>query len=171
MCTSSNKYTYEGRNLNLRLSNATTEDNETEIVMNNNCDCYRIESRKKYTYNPLNGEPVTRNITVGVCWGTKEMEECSCDGDKSKCNFYPELRAEATKQSKKIYLYAARDIETGKLVSDLTNPRRKYWDKEGNARIAIDAFNRRENYQGRSRHYHGEVELVKFELVEVPILK
>ena len=27
----------------------------------------------------------------------------------------------------KIYLYAAREIETGKLVSDITNSKRKYW--------------------------------------------
>lgn len=27
-----------------------------------------------------------------LCWGTKEMEECSCGGDESKCNFYPEKR-------------------------------------------------------------------------------
>ena len=23
-----------------------------------------------------------------VCWGTKEREECNCNGDKRKCNFY-----------------------------------------------------------------------------------
>lgn len=28
-----------------------------------------------------------------LCCGTKEMEECSCGGDTSKCNFYPEKRA------------------------------------------------------------------------------
>ena len=43
--------------------------------MKNNCDCYRIESRRKYTYNPLTGEPIRHDVTVGVCWGTKEMEE------------------------------------------------------------------------------------------------
>ena len=26
----------------------------------------------------------------GVCYGTKECEPCSCGGDESKCNFYPE---------------------------------------------------------------------------------
>ena len=29
------------------------------------------------------------------CWGTKEREECSCCGDQSKCNFYPEKRVDA----------------------------------------------------------------------------
>lgn len=28
----------------------------------------------------------------GTCWGTKECEECTCDGDTTKCNFYPEYR-------------------------------------------------------------------------------
>ena len=65
-------------------------------------------------------------------------------------------------------LYAARCVETGKLVSDLTNPRRKYWDREGNARSAINSYNNHINYYGR-RNNHGKVELVKFELVEVPV--
>lgn len=63
-------------------------------------------------------------------------------------------------------LYAARCVETGKLVSDLTNPRRKYWDREGNAKSAINSYNNHVNYYGRKNN-HGKVELVKFELVEV----
>lgn len=34
------------------------------------CDYYHVEYLKSY------------------CYGTKEKEPCSCDGDKSKCNFY-----------------------------------------------------------------------------------
>lgn len=30
-------------------------------------------------------------------------------------------------------IYAVRDEDTGKLVSNITNPRKKYWDKRGNA--------------------------------------
>ena len=29
---------------------------------------------------------------TGVCWGTKECEACSCDGDESRCDFYEDLR-------------------------------------------------------------------------------
>lgn len=65
-------------------------------------------------------------------------------------------------------LYAARCVETGKLVSDLTNPRRKYWDRESNARAAINSYNSHVNYYGR-KYNHGKVDLVKFELVEVPV--
>lgn len=56
-------------------------------------------------------------------------------------------------------LYAARDTDTGKLVSDITNPRRKYWDRRGNALAAINA--------GIRWHRHKNMKLVVFELVEV----
>ena len=71
----------------------------------------------------------------------------------------------------KIYLYAARDTSTGKLVSDITNPKRKYWDKRGNAQSAIDYYNRcyagREFPSSYNKGKHGIIELVTFELVEV----
>ena len=72
---------------------------------------------------------------------------------------------------KELRLYAARDTSTGKLVSDITNPKRKYWDKRGNAVSAIDTYNR--SYANRKLPYsankgeHGILELVTFKLVEV----
>lgn len=36
-----------------------------------------------------------------------------------------------------ITLYAARDKNTGKLVSDITNPRRKFWERQGFCEQAI----------------------------------
>jgi hypothetical protein len=33
---------------------------------------------------------------IGVCWGTKECEACSCGGDESKCDFYEDKRKNAT---------------------------------------------------------------------------
>lgn len=68
-------------------------------------------------------------------------------------------------------LYAARDTSTGKLVSDITNPRRKYWDKKGNAVSAIDYYNRayanRKLNRSCNKGEHGTLELVTFKLVEV----
>lgn len=75
-----------------------------------------------------------------------------------------------TKQPK-TYLYGAREIATGKLVSDITNPRRKYWEKRGNAQSAIDYYN--SLYANKKLNYscnkgeHGLLELAIFELVEV----
>ena len=71
----------------------------------------------------------------------------------------------------KTYLYAAREVATGKLVSDITNPRRKYWDKRGNAQSAIDYYN--QLYANKKLNHscnkgeHELLELVVFELVEV----
>jgi hypothetical protein len=69
-------------------------------------------------------------------------------------------------------LYAAREIESSKLVSYITNPRRKYWDKKANAEKAINAYNRRYankefNTRDENRGMYGTLELVTFELVEV----
>ena len=36
---------------------------------------------------------------VGVCYGTKEQEQCSCGGDRTKCDFYPEIRKKALKET------------------------------------------------------------------------
>lgn len=59
-------------------------------------------------------------------------------------------------------LYAARDKNTGKLVSGITNPSHKFWQRRGDCESAIRRYNRdmykRTNY---------DLELAVFELVEV----
>ncbi len=124
-------------------------------------------------------------IRLGVCnMREKGLKEWGIELDGSKLDIIFSLEAPSSisidvtvdepkpKKKKKAEgnptLYAARCVETGKLVSDLTNPRRKYWDREGNARSAINSYNNHINYYGR-RYNHGKVELVKFELVEVPV--
>ena len=37
-------------------------------------------------YSPFSSE--RREKIVGLCWGTKEKEECHCGGCRSKCDFY-----------------------------------------------------------------------------------
>ena len=34
---------------------------------------------------------------IGVCWGTKERESCSCRGDEAKCDFYDYVRERVKK--------------------------------------------------------------------------
>lgn len=63
--------------------------------MKNKCDCYDTQKKKIYTYNTITGQPIAHDIDVGVCMGTKEIDECSCGGDETKCDFYPEVRARA----------------------------------------------------------------------------
>lgn len=64
----------------------------------------------------------------------------------------------------KTYMYAVRDAATGKLVTNLTNPGHKYWEKRGNCVNAIEAYNKS---RWRKHKYEGPLELVTFELVEV----
>lgn len=57
------------------------------------CDCY-VEDRQLVDYTPLM-KPIYK--TVSLCFGTKERDNCSCGGDRTKCDFYPEVREEAKK--------------------------------------------------------------------------
>ena len=47
------------------------------------CKCYHAE-------NNFIGK-------IGVCWGTKECEACSCGGDESRCDFYDYVRERSKK--------------------------------------------------------------------------
>jgi hypothetical protein len=67
--------------------------------MKNKCDCYHTKKERRYTYNLFTGNPIEHVVDVGVCWGTKEMERCSCCGNRAECDFYPEVRAEVNKSA------------------------------------------------------------------------
>lgn len=62
--------------------------------MKNKCDCYHTQIEKQHTYH-ITGEPVYYDAEVSVCYGTKERDRCSCGGDRTKCDFYPEVREKA----------------------------------------------------------------------------
>lgn len=55
--------------------------------------CSSYHTHRFTTYSDYGLTTTTQEY--GVCYGTKECERCNCGGDKSKCNFYPELRVEA----------------------------------------------------------------------------
>ena len=62
------------------------------------CSSYHERTERKYIFNPFTGEPASSYIsTYGVCYGTKECDPCSCDGDETRCSFYPEKREKAIK--------------------------------------------------------------------------
>ncbi len=66
--------------------------------MEDKCHCYHTQKKTRYTYNQYTGSPIPHDIEVGVCWGTKETDECNCGGDMTQCDFYPEVRAKAKKE-------------------------------------------------------------------------
>lgn len=58
-------------------------------------------------------------------------------------------------------LYAARDKNTGKLVSGLTNPSHKFWHRRGDCEVAIRRYN-----ESKYKRGNYDLELVVYELVE-----
>ena len=65
----------------------------------NKCHCYHTQKKTLYTYDQWSGRPIAHDIEVGICWGTKECDECSCEGDETKCDFYPEVREKAKQKN------------------------------------------------------------------------
>lgn len=56
---------------------------------------------------------------IGVCWGTKECEACSCGGDESKCDFYDYVRERASLSQKQTHadrIRAMTDEEMAKWI-------------------------------------------------------
>ena len=64
------------------------------------CKCYRIAKEAKYLTEfeqgvlfAKTGQRTTKEmVNVSRCTGTKECDICSCEGDRRKCDFYPENR-------------------------------------------------------------------------------
>lgn len=65
------------------------------------CDSYRTKIERHYltdaekvayTIATKKLAPGYSDIEVGVCYDTKECDECRCGGDETKCDFYPEKR-------------------------------------------------------------------------------
>ena len=59
------------------------------------CDCYRVRQIKQSCISQITGMPFWYDTEFSYCVGTKEQDECSCNGDEAKCDFYPEVRARA----------------------------------------------------------------------------
>ena len=67
------------------------------------CNCYRIRTERRYFsdydkgYAAAQGKllPDYEDICEGICLGTKEVDYCRCGGDRSKCDFYENVRQDA----------------------------------------------------------------------------
>lgn len=81
------------------------------------CNCYHVTAYMGYSRDTDS----TYNYERAECWGTKERETCRCGGDKSKCDFYPEIREKAKKEfnTAEMWLAAQKDGET--YVTDYHN--------------------------------------------------
>lgn len=62
----------------------------------NKCDCYYEKTEIVGWLTP--DEPKT--VLISRCYGTKECDICTCRGDRSKCDFYPEVRKKAFEEDR-----------------------------------------------------------------------
>lgn len=68
------------------------------------CKCWESSFKTKY------GKDFAYSVPIQICNGTKEREECSCNGDESKCKFYPEKRKEKkTMNTAEMWIKAQED--------------------------------------------------------------
>ena len=63
------------------------------VVKIDKCECYHTIKRLRYV--PVLGGHRAQEMEVSECWGTKDRDLCGCNGDRSKCDFYPEVREKA----------------------------------------------------------------------------
>lgn len=61
------------------------------------CSCYH--EKQALVWNPSKYIDGKGYEIVGVCYGTKECERCSCKGNRLDCDFYPEVREKAQKET------------------------------------------------------------------------
>lgn len=65
------------------------------------CNCYCVGIRPEPRYNQYTRDYVgSVDVKYEYCAGTKQQDECSCGGDRTKCDFYPEIREKAVKEEK-----------------------------------------------------------------------
>ena len=79
----------------LNLTSCTAEVCERYLnnTIDEKCNSFEIRTREVPRYNVYTGQ-IDHYVTerYSICLGTKECDECSCDGFKRKCTFYPEKR-------------------------------------------------------------------------------
>lgn len=104
---------------------------------------------------------VISNSDKAICYGTKECEEYTCDGDTTKCNFYPEKRKEKkVMNTAEMWIKAQEDGCCYEMVMPKSNSDEVFYQKDeglfdgDNFQIMMDnfeSFNEFMNEQWRLR--------------------
>ena len=61
--------------------------------------CKSYHEKQMKVWNPKIYPFIEGIETVGFCYGTKECERCQCKGNELECDFYPEVRDKAKKET------------------------------------------------------------------------
>ena len=95
----------------------------------NKCNCYRTRTERRYFSDYDKGcaadqgklLPDYEDICEGICLGTKEVDYCSCGGDRSKCDFYENVRQDARVEGR------CSDITTQQALAEIERLIGGYW--------------------------------------------
>lgn len=116
----------------------------------NKCDCYDVS--EEIVDWCADGSPKTD--LVSRCFGTKERDECSCGGDRSKCDFYPEVREKAQKEVQMSLLVDGNtvaiskfDCEPYKVIIKTNNLKFYHTDLEMTIDVSDDILSKIENIE------------------------
>lgn len=78
------------------------------------CECFRKDTELYFSYDSF-GKPVRGERTIGICLGTKEMEQCFCEGDKDHCSL---VKIEPVKDNYQRLIESSQD-EIADFLADL----------------------------------------------------
>lgn len=94
------------------------------------CDCYHVADGRGYKYDQDTGKPIPYAYKHGVCLGTKEREDCKCEGDTARCDFYPHKRNENKNTDVTKGCFTCKRYREDVSVCKLLNCHRAYGQKE-----------------------------------------
>ena len=83
------------------------------------CDCYREGIKAEPRYSQYTRDYVgSVDVKYEYCAGTKEQDECSCGGDRTKCDFYPDIREKAIEETNASFYCNYDGYAIGKIDSN-----------------------------------------------------
>lgn len=83
------------------------------------CDSYREGIKAEPRYNQYTGDYVgSVDVKYGYCTGTKELDECYCSGNRTKCDFYLDVREKAIKEANASFYCNYDGYAIGKIDSN-----------------------------------------------------
>lgn len=91
------------------------------------CECWELQKTKMGWYGIT---PLYNSRVKQICNSTKEREECTCGGDATKCDFYPEKRKEGKiLNTAEMFVQANKDGKTYKCGDMRYNKKNGFHDK------------------------------------------
>lgn len=103
------------------------------------CECWEL---RKTIVGWHDKSPLYGQYTKQICNGTKEREECTCGGNVTECNFYPEKRKEGkTLNTAEMFIRANKDGKTYKCGGMRYNKEDGFYNSNNKMLWSAGSFN------------------------------